>query len=210
MSEVMNTQNGGDQQQNAPVNDQGNQNVNPNTGEEKDTKGKELFDKGYAQGLKAVAKKFGFDSIEAMEAAFNSKKNEEETEIQKLTRQIQELQSKYEEQEKKAKQLEIEKMKTGVLAKLKEEYGFSLPGFVNVEGEDEQTILENARKLFDATKAWKEELGVQTVPVGVGAPTKPTQTAQITLEQFKKMSAAEKSELYRTNPDLFKQLSSQI
>lgn len=214
MSDVINTQVGGDQNDNAPDNVQGNQNIDNKTGDnDKDTKGKELFDKGYAQGLKAVAKKFGFETIEQFEEAFNKKNtdtNEDESEIQKLTRQIEELQNRYKEQEKKAKELEIEKIKTSILAQLKEEYGFTLPGFVNVEGEDEEAITANARKLYDAAKAWKEEIGVQSAPIGVGAPTRPAQTAQITLEQFKKMNPQQKGELFRSNPDLFKQLSSQI
>ncbi|GEC90694.1 hypothetical protein [Brevibacillus brevis] len=215
MGDDMQTQQVGNLETTATDNGQVQTVENQNAQDDKDTKGKELFDKGYKQGLKKALEKLGFEDLEkalneltSLRGQKEEKQKAEETEMQKMQRMVEEIQNQLKAEQEKAKQLELDKLKTAVTTKLQEEYGFKLPTFAKLEGEDEATIEASARVYFDSLK---EFVGEQKPTVkSVGVTTKPAQTSQITIEQFRKMTPSEKSDLFRSNPDLFKQLAAQI
>ncbi|MDN4094354.1 hypothetical protein QYF48_16215 [Brevibacillus agri] len=211
MGDDLQTQQVSDLNENATDNGQVQTVENQNTQDEKDTKGKELFDKGYKQGLKKALEKLGFEDLEkalneltSLRGQKEEKQKAEETEMQKMQRMVEEIQNQLKAEQEKAKQLELDKLKTAVTNRLQEEYGFKLPAFAKLEGEDEATIEASARVYFDSLK---EFVGEQKPAVkSVGVTTKPAQTSQITIEQFSKMSYTEKEKLYEQNPELYRQL----
>jgi exonuclease VII large subunit len=124
---------------------------------------------------------------------------EKETAIADLTKEL-------EDYKEKTQKYETEKLQSKILSELQKEYGFSLPPSYKLEGTTEEEMKENAKARFEEIKAWKEELGLTVKTKGIGADSNPSYTAQVTKEQFRKMSYSEKEKLMETNPTLYQQL----
>lgn len=75
-----------------------------------------------------------------------------------------------------------------------------------IVAEDAETMMENITAFETAFKAAVADAVAKKIasPVPKGSTAKQT---GLTKEEFKKMSVAQQSELYRTNPELYKQLT---
>lgn len=149
---------------------------------------KETFDKT-ASDL-AKAKKDLKDRMSEEEL----KKAEAEAELQKYKEQAETLQREKDVAENKAKFVSL-----GYDEALAEETAKALLD------QDYATVFKNHSTVIENVKKIAKGEAMASTPAPAGKATDGSKT--ITKEQFKKMSLAERTELYQTNPDLFKELS---
>lgn len=118
-----------------------------------------------------------------------------------------EFQQKLEEFEAQKREFTITQNKLEA-SKVMAERGLPIQFVDYIVAEDADTMLENITTFEMAFKSAVAD--AVSAKIATGTPKGATSTKQtgLTKEQFKKMSVSQQSELYSTNPQLFKELSS--
>lgn len=146
---------------------------------------------------------------EAMKTA-ERKKKDAVKEAQKLAAMNEQEKYVYELEQREKALAEKEKAlalaeNTNEASKILAEKGLSLSLVQFVVAEDAETMKKNIDTLHKAFSACvKAEVEKR---LGGKTPTKSTKTEGVSKEQFKKMSIGDLNQLYKENPDLYKQLS---
>ena len=172
-----------------------NEEVKTYTQEEVDKLLQQEADRRVTSALKKQAEKF----------------EREKAESEKL-RDMDEQQRKEYEYEKKVKELENKEREFNLMqnkleaSKIMGEHGLPVSFVDYIVAEDAETMMAN---ITNFETQWKAAVA-DAVSARIAQPApKGSNVSQtgLTKETFKKMSLAQQSEIYRTNPDLYKQLT---
>lgn len=172
-----------------------NEEVKTYTQEEVDKLLQQEADRRVTSALKKQAEKF----------------EREKAESEKL-RDMDEQQRKEYEYEKKVKELENKEREFNLMqnkleaSKIMGEHGLPVSFVDYIVAEDAETMMAN---ITNFETQWKAAVA-DAVSVRIAQPApKGSNVSQtgLTKEAFKKMSLAQQSEIYRTNPELYKQLT---
>ena len=172
-----------------------NEEVKTYTQEEVDKLLQQEADRRVTSALKKQAEKF----------------EREKAESEKL-RDMDEQQRKEYEYEKKVKELENKEREFNLMqnkleaSKIMGEHGLPVSFVDYIVAEDAETMMAN---ITNFETQWKAAVA-DAVSARIAQPApKGSNVSQnsLTKEEFKKMSLAQQSEIYRTNPELYKQLT---
>lgn len=162
-----------------------------------------------AQMLKEETDKRVAEALEAQKVEFEQKQAESE----KL-KKMDDAQRREYELERRIKELEERERATAIKENRMEASNVMLKRGLPVEfvdyviADDAETMLENINQFEKAfNTAVQNAVDKRISTPKPGAKGNSTASATITKEQFAKMTLSQRSELYRNDPDLFKQLT---
>lgn len=167
------------------------------TQEELDALLQQETDRRVTAALKKQQKKFEAEQSEAAKLATMNEEQKKEFEFNKKVAEL----------EEKERQFNIMQNKLSATKVMQDK---SLPiAFVDyIVAEDAETMMENINQF---EKAWKAAIAdAVTARLGADSTTPKSKTVSqtgLSSEEFKKLSVAQQAEIYRTNPELYKQLT---
>lgn len=167
------------------------------TQEELDALLQQETDRRVTAALKKQQKKFEAEQSEAAKLATMNEEQKKEFEFNKKVAEL----------EEKERQFNIMQNKLSATKVMQDK---SLPiAFVDyIVAEDAETMMENINQF---EKAWKAAIAdAVTARLGADSTTPKSKTVSqtgLSSEEFKKLSVAQQAEIYKTNPELYKQLT---
>lgn len=167
------------------------------TQEELDALLQQETDRRVTAALKKQQKKFEAEQSEAAKLATMNEEQKKEFEFNKKVAEL----------EEKERQFNIMQNKLSATKVMQER---SLPiAFVDyIVAEDAETMMDNINQF---EKAWKAAIAdAVTARLGADSTTPKSKTVSqtgLSSEEFKKLSVAQQAEIYKTNPELYKQLT---
>lgn len=167
------------------------------TQEELDALLQQETDRRVTAALKKQQKKFEAEQSEAAKLATMNEEQKKEFEFNKKVAEL----------EEKERQFNIMQNKLSATKVMQDK---SLPvAFVDyIVAEDAETMMENINTF---EKAWKAAIAdAVTARLGADSTTPKSKTVSqtgLSSEEFKKLSVAQQAEIYKTNPELYKQLT---
>lgn len=167
------------------------------TQEELDALLQQETDRRVTAALKKQQKKFEAEQTEAAKLATMNEEQKKEFEFNKKVAEL----------EEKERQFNIMQNKLSATKVMQER---SLPiAFVDyIVAEDAETMMTN---ITEFEKAWKAAVAdAVSARLGADSQTPKSKTVSqtgLSSEEFKKMTVAQQAEIYKTNPELYKQLT---
>lgn len=167
------------------------------TQEELDALLQQETDRRVTAALKKQQKKFEAEQSEAAKLASMNEEQKKEFEFNKKVAEL----------EEKERQFNIMQNKLSATKVMQDK---SLPiAFVDyIVAEDAETMMDNINQF---EKAWKAAIAdAVTARLGADSTTPKSKTVSqtgLSSEEFKKLSVAQQAEIYKTNPELYKQLT---
>lgn len=153
-------------------------------------------DRRVTSALKKQADKFKAEQSEAAKLASMNEEQKREFEYEKKVREL----------EEKERQFNIMQNKLSA-TKVMQDKGLPVTFVEYIVAEDAETMMTN---ITEFEKAWKAAIAdAVSARLGADSSTPKTKTVSqtgLSSEEFKKMSLAQQAEIYKTNPELYKQL----
>lgn len=167
------------------------------TQEELDTLLQQETDRRVTAALKKQQKKFEAEQTEAAKLATMNEEQKREFEYEKKVKEL----------EQKEREFNIMQNKLSA-TKVMQDKGLPIAFVEYIVAEDAETMMTN---ITEFEKAWKAAIAdAVSARLGADSQTPKTKTVSqtgLSSEEFKKMSVAQQAEIYRTNPELYKQLT---
>lgn len=166
------------------------------TQEEVDALLQQETDRRVTSALKKQADKFKAEQSEAAKLASMNEEQKREFEYEKKVKEL----------EQKEREFNIMQNKLSA-TKVMQDKGLPVAFVEYIVAEDAETMMTN---ITEFEKAWKAAIAdAVSARLGADSSTPKTKTVSqtgLSSEEFKKMSLAQQAEIYKTNPELYKQL----
>ena len=166
------------------------------TQEEVDALLQQETDRRVTSALKKQADKFKAEQSEAAKLASMNEEQKREFEYEKKVKEL----------EQKEREFNIMQNKLSA-TKVMQDKGLPVTFVEYIVAEDAETMMTN---ITEFEKAWKAAIAdAVSARLGADSSTPKTKTVSqtgLSSEEFKKMSLAQQAEIYKTNPELYKQL----
>lgn len=164
---------------------------------ELDTLLQQETDRRVTAALKKQQKKFEAEQTEAAKLASMNEEQKREFEYEKKVKEL----------EQKEREFNIMQNKLSA-TKVMQDKGLPIAFVDYIVAEEAETMMDN---ITEFEKAWKAAIAdAVSARLGADSQTPKTKTVSqtgLSSEEFKKMSVAQQAEIYRTNPELYKQLA---